>query len=419
MVIVLGETIVIAPTTRNEGHGKFVLEVDDSGIVKKGNFLSMVTVRGFEKFLVGRAMEFAPVATSRFCGLCPPTHASASSEAVERSIGLSPPPNGLLLRELCNIGNHLHDHPLQQILILPDFVKDSKKATEAIVRIQKMRRIGQYICNVTGGEAIHSPYIRVGGMYTNISESARNKLLESLVVYRKYADEQRSFMEAAFDASDVPKGLGAHDLDMMATDLIYGRSDVFEKDYFPYYSEMLPANYYGPAIGVEACTVIPMINKKVVEVGPRARMWKFRGSKEKGSMAINRARLEEISIRIDRGVEILRKLDTRAKTLNKPVSTGTGKLGIGVNEAPRGTNVHLARVEDGRITSYKAMPATMWSIPAIGMSTEGFHYKWAQWVMRSYDPCISCATHVLVMREGKLIDEQVITPGMPYPEVSP
>src|SRR5512136_1721266 len=94
-------TITIAPTTRNEGHGKFVLEVDDAGIVTKGYYMSLVVVRGFERFLVGRAMEFAPVATSRFCGLCPPTHATASSEAVEQSIGISPPPHGLRLRELC------------------------------------------------------------------------------------------------------------------------------------------------------------------------------------------------------------------------------------------------------------------------------------------------------------------------------
>lgn len=36
--------------------------------------------------MVVREMEFAPVATSRFCGLCPQTHATASSEAIERSI---------------------------------------------------------------------------------------------------------------------------------------------------------------------------------------------------------------------------------------------------------------------------------------------------------------------------------------------
>lgn len=408
MVIFLGETVVIAPTTRNEGHGKFVLDVDDEGIVKKGNFLSMVTVRGFEKFLVGRAMEFAPVATSRFCGLCPPTHATASSEAIERSIGLSPPRHGLLLRELCNIGNHLHDHPLQQVLILPDFVKEQEKVREALARIQKMRRIGQYICSVTGGESIHSPYIRVGGMYTNITEAARHKLTEMLSEYRQYHEEQSRFMEEAFGAADVPVNLGVNDVDMMATDLIFGRSDVFESDYYPYYSELLPANYYGKDIGVEACTRIPLLHGKIVEVGPIARLWKFKGWKEKGTMALNRARLTEITLRVERGLEILRELNTRAHTLNRPVTYGVGRIGIGVNEAPRGTNVHITRVEDGRITFYKAMPATMWNIATIGKSTEGFHYKWAQWVMRSYDPCISCATHMIVMREGRIIEERFV-----------
>jgi coenzyme F420 hydrogenase subunit alpha len=408
MVIVLGERVVIAPTTRNEGHGKFVLDVDDEGIVKKGNFLSMVTVRGFEKFLVGRAMEFAPVATSRFCGLCPPTHATASSEAIERSIGLSPPRHGKLLRELCNIGNHLHDHPLQQVLILPDFVKDPGKAKEALTRIQKMRRIGQYICTVTGGEAIHSPYIRIGGMYTNISEAARNKLVQMLAEYKGYHEAQSKFMEEAFDAADVPDGLGAHDLDMMATDLIYGSADVFEEEYYPYYSEVLPATYYGKDIGVEACTMIPKIKGKVIDVGPKARLWKFRGYQEKGAMALNRARLVELTLRIERGLEILRELNTRAHTLNRPAAYGIGRLGIGVNEAPRGTNVHMVRVQDGRITYYKAMPATMWNIPVIGKATEGFHYNWAQWVMRSYDPCISCATHMVVMKEGRIVEERYI-----------
>jgi coenzyme F420 hydrogenase subunit alpha len=404
----MGEIITIAPTTRNEGHGKFVLEVDDGGIVRKGSFLSLVTVRGFEKFLLGRAMEFAPVATSRFCGLCPQTHATASSEAIEHSLGLTPPPDGVLLRELCNIGNHLHDHPLQQVLILADFVKDPEKVRSALLRIQRMRRIGQYICNVTGGEAIHSPYIRIGGMLTNISEAARNKLIGMVDEYRQYNEAQSRFMEEAFDASEVPKGLGAIDIDMMATDLVYGRSDVYEKEYYPYYSELLPVNYYGREIGLEACTMIPLLKGKIVEVGPRARLWKFKGYKEKGTMALNRARLEEISIRIERGLEILRQLNTRARTLNKPVSYGNGRLGIGVNEAPRGTNVHMVRVEDGRITYYKAMPATMWSTPAIGKSTEGFHHKWAQWVMRSYDPCISCATHMIVMNDGRVVEERYV-----------
>jgi coenzyme F420 hydrogenase subunit alpha len=407
MGIILG-TITIAPTTRNEGHGKFVLEVDDGGIVMKGHYMSLVLVRGFEKFLVGRAMEFAPVATSRFCGLCPPTHATASSEAIEHSIGVSPPPTGLRLRELCNIGNHLHDHPLQQVLILPDFVTDRDEQVAALARIQMLRRIGQNVCDVVGGEAIHSPYIRVGGMARNISEAARRHLLVSLEKYRKIWEEQRAFMEVAFDMADMPPDLGVHDFPMMATDLIYGRSSVFEHDYLPGYSEVLPLDYYGREFGPDACTVIPLMNGKPVEVGPVARLRKYKKLQEKGTMALDRARLEEITLRRDRAVQILEELDTRARTLNAPVTVETGRLGIGVNEAPRGTNVHMVRVEDGRIAWYKAMPATMWNMPIIGRAAEGFHHKWAQWVMRSYDPCISCATHVIVLHEGEVVERRVI-----------
>ncbi len=274
-----------------------------------------------------------------------------------------------------------------------------------------MRRIGQYICDVVGGEAIHSPYIRIGGMLSNISESARNKLLEDMVVYKKYAAKHRAFMEEAFDSVDVPAGLGAHSEQMMATDLIYGRSDVFERDYYPGFSEVLPVNYYGEAVGAEACTVIPMINGKIIEVGPLARLRKFKGNKGNGTMALNMARLDEVDIRADRAVELLKGLDTRAKTLNVPTSGGDGKLGIGVNEAPRGTNVHMVRVKDAKIIDYTAIPATTWSIPVMGKATEGFHHKWAQWVMRSYDPCISCATHMIVMHEGKVVEERVIKPS--------
>jgi coenzyme F420 hydrogenase subunit alpha len=160
--------------------------------------------------------------------------------------------------------------------------------------------------------------------------------------------------------------------------------------------------------------MIPLLNGSPVEVGPVARLSKYRKLREKGTMALDRARLEEITMRRDRAVQILEELDTRARTLNVPVTTGTGRLGIGVNEAPRGTNVHMVRVEDGRIAWYKAMPATMWNMPVIGRATEGFHHKWAQWVMRSYDPCISCATHVIVLHEGEVIERRVIPPAGAY-----
>ncbi|RPJ32965.1 MAG: coenzyme F420 hydrogenase subunit alpha, partial [Planctomycetaceae bacterium] len=65
-----------------------------------------------------------------------------------------------------------------------------------------------------------------------------------------------------------------------------------------------------------------------------------------------------------------------------------------------GVNVHTAKVKDGKITYYNCLVATTWNIPTVGKACEGQHYKWAEYVVRAYDPCVSCATHVIVVDEN-------------------
>jgi len=131
----------------------------------------------------------------------------------------------------------------------------------------------------------------------------------------------------------------------------------------------------------------------------------------RGAMAINIARAMEIPVALARARELIQQLDTTKETLKKPPeSGGDGKtLGVGANEAPRGVNVHTAKVKDGKISYYNCLVATTWNIPTIGKATEGQHYKWAEYVVRAYDPCVSCATHMIVVdEEGKLVDEAMI-----------
>lgn len=362
-------------------------------------------------------MEFAPVASSRFCGICPITHATASVESIERALGIMPPKDGLVLRQLCNLGNRLHSHPLHDLLILPDFVKDPKAALDATVRIQKLRKIGQAIVDITGGEAIHAPNIRIGGMQKNISEPAKRKIIEMLNQYEPIMKEQEEFMIKSIMNSDVPRTLGIHDRELMATDVNYGNSDVFETEYFYRFSEITPRSYYPKEeVGMEACTTIPLIGGKTVEGGPRARLTKFKGFGKKdcgdfdprGAMAINIARAMEVPLALARARELITQLNTNGATLTKPPEAGgDGKtLGVAANEAPRGVNVHTAKVKDGKITYYNCLVATTWNIPTVGKACEGQHYKWAEYVVRAYDPCVSCATHLIVIDEaGQVVKE--------------
>ena len=147
----MSKTVEIKPTTRHEGHTNLLLEVDDEGIVENGYYQSVTPVRGFEKFLVGKIAEFAPIAVSRFCGVCPTAHSISSVEAIEDACNILPTKDGLILRELTGLGNKLQSHPLHQFLISPDFIPEKDKV-EFIKRVQEMRKIGQYFVDTIGGQ---------------------------------------------------------------------------------------------------------------------------------------------------------------------------------------------------------------------------------------------------------------------------
>jgi len=65
--------------------------------------------RGFEIILVGREPSEAVMITQRSCGVCPVPHALASVIAVDQAYGVSPPPMGIVLRDLVHGAEQLYD----------------------------------------------------------------------------------------------------------------------------------------------------------------------------------------------------------------------------------------------------------------------------------------------------------------------
>ena len=338
----------------------------------------------------------------QICGVCPVPHTIASSEAIEDAIGLKPPRDGRILREIMGLGAQLHDHPLHNLLMLPDYVDNEGKRVEAIKRIQTIRKVGQLIVDVTGGEGIHPPNTRIGGMVKNITEHARDRLLRELKGIEEVVKEHIDFMVNAFESAadeKVPSDLGKHSKKPLATDETYGNREKLDPSKI---EEMAPEFHYGEVL--EACNRPPKYDGDFVEVGPRARAEVFRGYKKKGTIAQQIARTEETLLQYERVIELLEELNTDAKTLEKPVYRDGS--GFGVYEAPRGTDLHMAKVgEDGRIKWYNLIVPTTWNMPTIGYATEGFHYKYAELVVRGYDPCLSCATHLIVLRDEERVYE--------------
>ena len=114
--------IVIQPVTRIEGSAKITIQLDDQGNVADTR-VSVVELRGFERFCVGRPVEEMPRITSRICGVCPWSHHLASAKACDAVFGVEPPPAGRKLRDLANSIAYMEEHILHfYFLAGADFV---------------------------------------------------------------------------------------------------------------------------------------------------------------------------------------------------------------------------------------------------------------------------------------------------------
>jgi len=396
-VTYLKDRVVISPTTRQEGHAELVMEVDDEGIVTKGMYLSITPVRGLEKMVLNKAPETAPVLCQRICGVCPIPHTLASAEAIDQALGIEIPKAARLLREATLAAHNINSAAIHHFLIATDFVPADKFAA-AVDSVSEVRKNVQYVVDMVAGEGIHPSDVRVGGMARNLTPFAKERLIERMTALKPKLEEHIEFIKTCVSESaekiGIPEDLGVVNQPLLAVHPTYGVNE-FDMDAF---SEVLPEAWYDdPEIGKKACSVIPLINGTNVETGPRARMEKFEGFKGKGVIAQHVARADEMMKNYQSCMDALDAIDTSAPANVSYDKRGTGELGFGIIEGPRGTNAHMAQVKDGKTQFYSAIVPTTWNIPTMGPAIEGFHHELGPHVIRAYDPCLSCATHVMVV----------------------
>ncbi|HSO24019.1 MAG TPA: nickel-dependent hydrogenase large subunit, partial [Chondromyces sp.] len=89
-------------------HLRIDVEVDRGEV--QNSWSSGQMWRGIEKILEGRDPRDAWIFTQRICGVCTTVHAIASVRAVENALGINPPLNAQLIRNLLISAHALHDH---------------------------------------------------------------------------------------------------------------------------------------------------------------------------------------------------------------------------------------------------------------------------------------------------------------------
>ena len=412
--------------TRVEGEGSLRLRVRD-GVVEEARLAIFEAPRYFERLVVGRTPDEVIDIVARICGICPIAYQMSAVHAFEDLFGVAVDPEIRRLRRLLYCGEWIESHALHvYFLHLPDFLgypsavelaRDHRAAVEQALALKKT---GNRLVKLLGGRPIHPISVRVGGF----SRVPRRSELEAL----------RPDLEAAVAQSRAT-------LDLVATLPVpdYEREPrlvaLRHPDEYPFNDGRIVSNdgidlrpsdwrdafheeHHEGSNALHARTA----DGGVYLLGPAARI--SLSSDGLHPLATEALRASGLAAQIRRNpywsiaARAIELIGATAEALDivdgyrppaAPAVPWTPRPGVAAwaTEAPRGLLFHRYEVDQrGRIAAAQIVPPTSQNQGAIEADLAAFapqvldlpHPEATtriEQLIRSYDPCISCATHFL------------------------
>ncbi len=392
-------TYKIRDLFRIGGEAEFLVLHKD-GIIVDSYFIARAPVRGFEKMLIGKNPIFAIEAAMRICGICHSAHGINAAEAIENALGIFPPLNGVILREIVGLLNRIQSHILHLALITPDLVKPELKMDAIRREVDLLGMISNVLAKF-GGAPSHPPNIVIGGVESMPKQRYIDDSVKTLQQFKQKFGELMEFFENENNWSERAKILAETEFrpKLLASHLYYGDQTNIDLNKIRTVSvEEFRGNNSIPKEAKGTTTLIALYGDEPVEVGPRARLALFWGFNDRSLIGVQRARMREITMGIERILRLIDELDPTEPTKTTAVVFRRGK-GISVFEAPRGLLIHYAEINaEGRISFYKIVVPTMFNIPIMEIASRGIPVECADVIPRLYDPCIPCATHLVEVR---------------------
>ncbi len=420
----MGKIITIAPVSRLEGHLKVSVNLDDAGNVSD-TFVQAVELRGFEKFCIGRPVEEMPRIVTSICGVCPWSHHLASAKACDAVFGVTPPPTGRKLRELCNAIAYCEEHILHFFFLAgADFVLGPgadykirnifgivKAAPELSARVVRARHLGVRMLNVVSGKSIHPVTAVPGGFSKPLREEERKLILpmagEVLEfakmaiawakkdIFPRYPDAVKTIgiIKTGFMATvDAGGAMNLYDgkIRLMKADGTH--IDFDDSNYLDYIGEkVLPWSYmkfpyaktWGEGFsmdldnpkGIYRTNTLARVNacESIPTPLAQAELEEFRklfGRPVQATLLYNWARLIELLYNAERTVELLNDKEITGAETRVPVTPRAAR-GVGHVEAPRGTLFHDYETdENGMVRNVNLIVGTTHNNGPINMSVK-------------------------------------------------
>jgi sulfhydrogenase subunit alpha len=416
--------------TRVEGEGSLRLRVK-GGEVVEARLGIFEAPRYFEQLVVGRTPNDVIDMVARICGICPVAYQMSAVHGFEDLFGVQIDPQSRALRRLLYCGEWIESHSLHIYLLhAPDFLGYESAITMAadhrplVEQALRMKKAGNHLIKILGGRPIHPVSVRVGGWsrVPRISELKEHRaaLEEGLAFAQETVKVVAGFTMPAFGreprvvslrhAAEYPFNDGR----IVSSDGVDLRPSGWRDAFEEFQVE-----------GSNALHARSIDGKGVYLLGPAARVVlageQLHPLAKEALAASGYAELIRTNIYasiVARAVELLHAfaeaidiIDTY-QVPSEPLVAWQSRPGVAAwaTEAPRGLLFHRYEVdESSRIRTAQIVPPTSQNQAAIEADlvvaakqvldlphAEATHRL--EQMIRSYDPCISCATHFLDLR---------------------
>lgn len=404
-----------------EGHAAYYTHLK-SGHVDKARIIGLENDRFVEKILLGRKYWEAPIITSRICGICPTIHNVTSTLAIEKACGMKSTEQTRELRELMLAGQMIQSHSLHlYLLVLPDYLGVSssfelqKSHPEIFAKAVSLKQYADQIIETVGGRAVHPIASVPGGFKAYPTKSDLKELLKDAISISEVARETVKLF-ASFEMPEVKQKViysALHDSTyaVLSGEIWTSRGDLFKaEDYTKYvYEELRPytrakfGSLKGEVMYVGAMARINLNGLPGKELKGLAQEIGLSLPLENPFDNIMAQALENYYFTL-RSIELLEKL---SRSLEKEHLKPVVKFGAGTAacEAPRGTLFHHYELDkEGNIIKCDIVTPTVQSLSALELDIKNMESlfsgktaeertKLIEMLIRSFDPCITCATH--------------------------
>ncbi len=156
--------------TRIEGHGNIVVNATN-GKVEKVQWQVPEAPRFFEAMVRGRSYQDIQTVVSRICGICSITHSLTATKAVENAMSIEVSEQTDKVRILMHYSEQLQSHVLHVgYLVAPDLfgfpsvVPLAAKAPDVVKAVIRLHRLGNEWSDLLAGRTTHPVTLVPGGL---------------------------------------------------------------------------------------------------------------------------------------------------------------------------------------------------------------------------------------------------------------